>query len=131
MDPNQPTGQPPQQPQPVQQQQYYPQPSAPIKAGQSSIPFGLIGLIVSVVGLIILPILLANMGSSYMLLIIALLIGLAGAGLSVYALKQSGVLNVIALSGFIIGVVVTSISLTDLVQYAIVYNKTSSYQSPS
>jgi hypothetical protein len=127
MNPTNPVPQPQPVPAPVASQpQFVPQPPVVQYATPaSSVPFGLIGAIVSVVGLVLLPILQANMGGSYLLLIITILVGLTGAGLSFLALKQSDKLNTVALAGLVIGVVVASLSFVQTVQYGIAYSKVS------
>ena len=121
------------QPQPVQPQAPAPQPqpivsspavsaadyTAPSQSSNTSPLLGIIGLVVSVIALITYPI-LGSYAESYWLLLIVVVLGLAGAGLSAFALIRSGnKINTVILSGFVIGLIVFATSFSYIIQATI------------
>jgi len=137
------------QPQPAPQPQYQPQPVAPVPApapittpsaspagytspaqsAKGGLPlFGLISLALGVVGLILLPVLFANT-ASYLIIIIPLIIGLASVGVAAFALRGASKISTIVLAGFVIGAIVFSLSLNQLIQSSILSAKLEAYSN--
>jgi predicted permease len=63
------------------------------------------------------------MSGTYLTLLITVISGAIGAGLSIFALKQSENASLIALAGFIVGIVAFSLSLVYVIQYGVASEK--------
>ena len=107
-------------PEPVMQQPV--QTPRPSQSSPRSI-IGIVGLAISSISLVVLPIIMVNMSGTYLTLLITLISGAIGAGISIFALKQSENASLIALAGFIVGIVAFSLSLVYVIQYGVTYEK--------
>jgi len=103
--------------------------NAPVPSSQSGLPLlAIISLALGLIGLVLIPILLTS-GKSYLLIIIPLILGLVSVGIAVFALRTANKIGTILLGGFVVGAIVFSMGLTQLIQYGIVDAKYSTYNS--